>query len=164
MELPTAPFYRRWSFILAGVIGLAAIVALLGWQGFQEADGGPTTLTTVPATTQPPSTTEPSSTIGPTSKPYQLLWEEQNVDGKVRSDAFEAPSVWRIEWTFDCSNFKDFGIGNFKITGSNGDFQRIQIESTRIRDEGVEILRRGGFGYLYVETVCDRWSVRALSG
>ena len=25
MDLPNAPFYRRWSFILAGVIGLAAI-------------------------------------------------------------------------------------------------------------------------------------------
>jgi hypothetical protein len=30
MELPNAPFYRRWSFILASVIGLAAITALGG--------------------------------------------------------------------------------------------------------------------------------------
>jgi len=33
VDLPNAPFYRRWSFILAGVIGLAAITALLGWRG-----------------------------------------------------------------------------------------------------------------------------------
>jgi hypothetical protein len=30
IELPNAPFYRRWSFILASVIGLAAITALGG--------------------------------------------------------------------------------------------------------------------------------------
>ena len=30
MDLPNAPFYRRWSFILAGAIGLAATTVLPG--------------------------------------------------------------------------------------------------------------------------------------
>jgi hypothetical protein len=68
MSLPNAPFYRRWSFILAGVIGLAAITALLGWRGLQQVDPpastgttqSPTTVTS-PTTTTPPSSIEPSN-------------------------------------------------------------------------------------------------------
>ena len=163
MDLPPAPFYRRWSFILAGVIGLAAVVALLGWLGFQEADGQPTTSTTVRTTTLPPTTTtEPSSSsLETTSKPDEVLWEAR--DGDSVGEGFRAPSVWRIEWSFDCSNFEELGSGNFKITG-NGAFERIQIERVDVRDSGAEPIRRGGFGHLFVETVCDRWTVRALSG
>jgi hypothetical protein len=50
MDLPNAPFYRRWSFTLAGVIGLAAIPALLGRRGLQDTDS-PAATTTLPPTT-----------------------------------------------------------------------------------------------------------------
>ena len=50
MDLPNAPFYRRWSFILAGGIGLAAITALLGRRGLQDTDSPAATTTLPPAT------------------------------------------------------------------------------------------------------------------
>jgi hypothetical protein len=165
MELPTAPFYRRWSFLLAGVIGVAAIVALLGWRGLQEVATPSTTATTVPVTTQvPPTTTEPEREFGSTSKPSLLLWEEEeSTRSKVRSPLFRAPSVWRIEWAFDCSNFAADNGGNFKITG-NGAFEQIDIQNVAIRANGTRTVRRGGNGHLFVETVCERWTVRVLSG
>jgi hypothetical protein len=162
---PDTPFYRRWSFLLAGVIGMAAVVALLGWQGFTDAGSSPTTVTTVPVTTQPPPpTTAPPPSNEPTSKPDDILWERLNSgESTVRSQAFRAPSTWRIVWAFDCSNFADHGGGPFKITG-DGDFDQIQIDNVNVRANGTESLRRGGFGHLYIETVCEQWTVRALSG
>jgi hypothetical protein len=164
MELPPTPFYRRWSILLAGILGVAAVVALLGWRGLQDADPEAATSTTVPATTlAPPTTAEPVASIGPTSKPDDILWEEvDSRDGTHRSGLFKAPAGWRIEWAFDCSNFDEFGGGNFKITG-NGAFQQIQIDNHAIRANGSKHFTRGGFGHLYVETVCERWTVRALA-
>jgi hypothetical protein len=162
---PDAPFYRRWSFLLAGVICVAAVAALVGWLGLRDATGEPNTTTTVPPTTQaPPTTVEPESTIGPTSKPYDVLWEEiASSSPTAFSPGFRAPSTWRIEWTIDCRNFADHGGGNFKITG-NGAFQEIQIEHNKVRTEGSKTYTSGGFGHLFVETVCQRWTVRVLSG
>ena len=165
MELPNTPFYRRWSFLLAGVIGVSAVAALVGWQGLREAS--PAALTTVipPVTTQTPiPTTVAPTSIGPTSKPDDILWEERaSGDSTHRSEGFTAPSTWRIEWAFDCGNFADLGGGPFKITG-DGDFEQIQIDNVDVRGNGITPLRRGGFGHLYIETVCEQWTVRALSG
>jgi hypothetical protein len=162
---PDTPFYRRWSFLLAGVIGIAAVVALLGWQGLSDVDSSPTTVTTVPATTQPPPpTTAPRPSNESTSKPADILWQRvDSNESSVRSGGFRAPSVWRIVWAFDCSNFAKHGGGNFKITG-NGAFQGIQIDAHNVQGGGTEPLTRGGYGQLNVETVCDQWTVRALSG
>ena len=129
MELPNAPFYRRWSFILASVIGLAAITALVGWRGLQQVDPPAAAVTTLPATTiTGPTTTLPPSSIAPSSKPADVLWSREAKDvSTLMSEGFRAPSVWRIEWSFDCSNFKRYNGGNFKITG-NGAFGQIQIQ------------------------------------
>jgi hypothetical protein len=165
MEPPT-PFYRRWSVLLAGVIGVAAIVALLGWRGLQGMATPTPTVTVVPATTQPPPppTTAPPPSIESTSKPADILWQEVNSGlSKVRSEGFRAPSAWRIVWAFDCSNFKEYGRGSFKITG-DGDFQHIQIDRNDIHANNTKSLSRGGFGHLYVETVCEQWTVRVLAG
>jgi hypothetical protein len=167
MELPPTPFYRRWSVLMAGILGVAAVVALLGWRGLQEvASPAATTLTSVTVTTQAPPPTETTALppIEPTSKPDDVLWEVSNSrSGTLRSRPFRAPSTWRIEWAFNCSNFDDFGGGNFKITG-NGAFQQIQIDNHAIRANGSRRFNRGGYGHLYVETVCKRWTVRVLAG
>ena len=61
MQLPKAPFYRRWSVLLAGVIVLAAIVALLGWRGLQQVEeADPPTTTIAPPTTVVTSVAEAS--------------------------------------------------------------------------------------------------------
>jgi hypothetical protein len=165
MELPPTPFYRRWSVLLAGVIAVAAFTAMLGWRGLSDADQSPTTLTTAPATTRPPTTTtEPPPSIEPTSKPDDIIWERLGSGASSeRSVEFRAPSTWRIIWSFDCSNFASHGGGNFKITGT-GSLEWIDIQNVAIRADGTQSYRRGGFGHLNVETVCDRWTVRVLSG
>jgi hypothetical protein len=164
MDLHNAPFYRRWSFLLAGVIGLAAITALLGWRGLQQVDEPPAT--TLPATTvtSPPPTTTPPTSIGPTSKPADLLWEREGIDlGTATSPGFRAPYAWRVEWSFDCNSFKRYGGGNFKITG-NGAFNDVDIQKVGVKASGTKRLTGGGFGRLLVESVCERWSVRVLAG
>jgi hypothetical protein len=165
MELPNAPFYRRWSFILAGVIGLAAITALVGWRGLQQVDPPAATATTLPATTiASPTTTLPPSSIAPSSKPADVLWSREAKDlSTLMSPGFRAPSVWRIEWSFDCSNFKRYNGGNFKITG-NGAFGQIQIQVFDIKASGTQTFNHGGYGRLLVDSVCKRWSVKALPG
>jgi hypothetical protein len=166
MELPAAPFYRRWSVILAGVIVLAAIVALVGWRGFTRVASPSPTVTSAPPSTSVPgavtTTTTPPTSYGPTSKPDEVLWHWDGTDGK-RSPGFRAPATWRIQWAFDCSNFEKFGGGGFKITG-DGAFEQIQIESVAVEDKDTYRLTRGGYGHLRVESVCDRWTVTAIAG
>ena len=161
MELPTAPFYRRWSVLLAGVIGLAAIVGVVGWRGFQQV-ASPSTTTTTPPTTVVPTTTAPPTSQESTSKPDRILWEEEG-SGVVRSRGFRAPGVWRIEWEFDCSNFRELGTGGFKITGG-GAFNRVDIQAYEREGRGRRSFTQRGYGQLLVESVCDSWSVRVLAG
>ena len=166
MELPAPPFYRRWSVILAGVIVLAAIVAMVGWQGLQEATTETTVTRSPPSTTVPgavTTTTTPPTSYGPTSKPDDLLWQEEGADGK-RSEGFQAPDRWRIVWAVDCTNFEKFGSGNFKITGDGAFEQQVQIENVAIEASGTRRFNRGGYGHLRVESVCDRWTVTVLAG
>jgi hypothetical protein len=162
VDLPNAPFYRRWSFILAGVIGLAAITALLGWRGLQQVADPP--VTTLPATTvtSPAPTTTPPTSYGPSSKPDEELWSKVGSD-VARSPGFRAPYAWRIVWSFDCTNFKQLGGGNFKITG-NGAFNQVDIQAVAVEDSGTQRYRGGGFGQLQVDSVCKRWSVKVLAG
>ena len=164
MQLPKAPFYRRWSVLLAGVIGLAAIVALLGWRGLQQVEeADPPTTTIAPPTTVVTSTTStPPTSVRPTSRPDDLLWEMEGSDVQ-RSPGFAAPGAWRIVWNYDCSNFGPGG-GNFKITGDGAFEQQVQIENVAIEASGTRRFARGGFGHLRVESVCDRWTVTVLAG
>jgi hypothetical protein len=165
MELPNSPFYRRWSVILAGVIGLAAVTAMLGWRGLQEVATPATTIVTgAPSTTVPgPATTlAPPTSYGPTSKPDEVLWHKQGKD-VASSPGFRAPDRWRIQWAFDCTNFEKYGGGNFKITG-DGAFDQIQIENVAIQASGTKSFTSGGFGHLKVESVCDSWRVTVLAG
>jgi hypothetical protein len=164
MQLPNPPWYRRWSVILAGVIGLAAITALLGWRGLQEMDPPVTTTTRPPSTTTtvPPTSLRQPQTTPTLSPPDDVLWSESGSD-IVTSPGINAPPVWHIEWSFDCSNFKQFEGGNFKITG-DGAFEQIDIQAVDIKARGRKNLRRGGFGHLTVASVCDHWTVKALRG
>jgi len=164
MELPNPPWYRRWSAILAGVIVLSAGVAGAGLWGLQGVDGPEPTASTLASTTTvtgttattPTTTRRPQSTLAP-----DILWTETGSDNG-KSDGFRAPSAWHIEWSFDCSNFKAHGAGNFKITG-DGAFENIQIQEVDIEASGSRTYRLGGYGHLLVESVCDRWTVTAVA-
>jgi len=164
MELPNPPWYRRWSAILAGVIVLAIVVAGVGLRGLQGAGGTEPTDTTLASTTTvtsttaapPTSTRRPESTLAP-----DVLWSKTGSD-IAKSRSFRAPSSWHIEWSFDCSNFKKFGGGNFKITG-RGAFERVQIQVVEVESSGSQTFRGGGYGYLLVDSVCKRWTVTAVA-
>jgi hypothetical protein len=161
MELPNPPWYRRWSFILAGVIGLAAITALVGWAGLQNVPPETTSPTVVPTTTTtttPPTSTRPPTTTTTTRGPG-VLWTETGSDTS-KSTGFRAPSRWRIEWSFDCSNFRGLGGGNFKITG-DGAFERVEIQRYAVEARGRREFSTGGFGHLLIDSVCRRWTVTA---
>jgi len=158
MQLPNAPFYRRWSVLLAGVMVLAAIGALLGWRGLQQADGADPT-TTVTATTVVTSTTTAPTTT--TSRPDDVIWDQEGSD-VVQSPTLEAPVAWRIVWDYDCTGFGPGG-GNFKITGS-GAFGRVDIQATKVKASGRMSYSRAGYGHLLVESVCDHWKVTVLAG
>src|SRR5215218_3861636 len=163
MELPNPPWYRRWSVILAGVIVLSAGVAAAGLRGLREMDPEPAVATLAPTTTvtsttaaAPTTTGQARSTLAP-----DILWTKTGSDnGKSRG--FRAPPAWHIEWSFDCSNFKAHGAGNFKITG-DGDFEEIQIQEVDIEASGSRTYRMSGYGHLLVESVCDRWTVTAVA-
>ena len=162
MELPKAPFYRRWSVLLAGVIGLAAIMALLGWRGLQELGPPPTTTTSPPTTVAAPTTTVPPTSFGPTSKPADVLWSAEGSDVR-RSPGFRAPSAWRIEWEYDCTNFEDLGAAGFKITGGEA-LVGVDIQANEFKGSGRKAFTQSGYGHLLVESVCQRWKVTVLSG
>ena len=163
MQLPKAPFYRRWSVLLAGVIGLAAVTALLGWRGLQNVATPATTTTAPPTSIAVPTTTSPPPTsFGPTSKPDDVLWSAEGSDVR-RSPGFRAPGAWRIEWEFDCRNFEELGGGGFKITGAEA-FRQVDIQDDGLRGRGRKSFPRGGYGHLLVESVCEHWKVTVLSG
>ena len=167
MELPNPPWYRRWSVILAGVIGVAAVAALFGVLGFRGAEGpdatGLVSATTMSSTTAsstttaaPPTTRKPQSTLAP-----NVLWTKTGSDnGKSR--LFRAPSAWHIEWSFDCSDFNKVDGGNFKITG-DGALKDIQIQEFDVGASGSRTYNMSGFGHLIVESVCGRWTVTAVA-
>jgi hypothetical protein len=163
MELPNPPWYRRSSAILAGVIGLAAIVALLGWRGLQEVPAsttvttgppGTTTTTTTTTVTSPPTSQRRDST---TSRPG-VLWSESGNDVGGKSPGFRAPGRWRIEWSFDCENFRSYGGGNFKIT-CDGAFERVEIQDFAVEASGEREFSSGGYGHLLIDSVCKSWTV-----
>jgi len=164
MELPNPPWYRRWSVLLAGVIGVAAVAALIGVLGFQGADdpepgvAGLVSATTVTSTTTaaPPTTRRPQSTLAP-----GVLWTRTGSDN-AKSRGFRAPSAWHIEWSFDCANFKKFGGGNFKITG-DGSYEDVQIQVVDDESSGSQTFNQGGYGHLMVESVCRRWTVTVVA-
>jgi hypothetical protein len=164
MLLPNPPWYRRWPVILAGVIGLAAISAMLGWRGLQQVASPSTTVTSQTPATVPTTVTAPPTSArrqAPTTRAPGVLWSRRGTD-VGRSPVFRAPPNWRIVWSFDCSNFKDLGGGNFKITG-DGAFRRVDIQRTAVEDSGSRSVPGGGIGYLVIESVCDSWTVKALA-
>jgi hypothetical protein len=164
MQLPKAPFFRRWSVLLAGVIGLAAVAALVGWRGLQAVDPPATTITAPSTSIAAPTTTSPPpSSQGPTSKPDDVLWFAEGSDVK-RSKGFQAPARWRIEWEFDCGNFEELGGGGFKITGGEAFRRVVDIQDDRLKGKGRKSFTQSGYGHLLVESVCRSWKVTVLSG
>jgi hypothetical protein len=170
VELPKPPWYRRFgvvvlaaNLVVAAVL-VAAVVAL--WPRAVPRQGAPATTAGVgPQAGQLlPEGPEPA-TILPTSTRARLapgiLWQQRGSAGSV-GGRFDAPGRWRVVWSFNCPSFAKYGGGNFKLSGA-GDFAEVSVQRVGVRGRGVLEVTGGGRGRLTIESVCDRWTVKAVA-
>jgi hypothetical protein len=170
VELPKPPWYRRFGVVFlaanflvaAGLV--AAVVAL--WPRAAQRPGAPASTARVgPQAEQVlPQGPEPA-TILPTSTRARLapgvLWQQQGSAGSV-GGRFHAPGRWRVLWSFNCQSFAKYGGGNFKLSGA-GAFAEVSVQRFGVRGRGVLPVSGGGRGRLIIESVCDRWMVKAVA-
>ena len=112
-----------------------------------------------------PRTGPEPAAILPTSTGARLepgvLWQRRESAGSV-SGRFAAPSRWRVVWSFNCRSFAKYGGGNFKLSGA-GAFAEVSVQRVGVRGRGVLRVTGGGRGRLRIESVCDRWTVKAVA-
>ena len=171
MELPKPPWHRRFGiiFVAANLVVAAVLVAAVVALWPRAAGQRPGT----PATTGRvgrqagqllPDGPEPA-TILPTSTRARLapgvLWQQRGSAGSV-GGRFEAPDRWRVVWSFNCQSFAKYGGGNFKLSGA-GAFAEVSVQRFGVRGRGVLQVTGGGRGRLTIESVCDRWTVKAVA-
>ena len=172
MELPKPPWYRRFGVLflavnlLVGALLVGAVVAL--WPPAAQRPGQP--VTAVAVASQPgqvgPKDTGPA-TILPSSSTARrepgVLWQGRGHDAAV-GEWFQAPGRWRVVWSFDCRNFAAYGGGNFKLSGAgSGAFDKVAVQRFGVRGRGSLQVTGGGRGRLSIESVCDRWVVKAVA-
>jgi hypothetical protein len=170
VELPKPPWYRRFGVVvlaanlLVAAVLVAAVVAL--WPRAALRPGAPATTAGVrPQAEQVlPQGPEPA-TILPTSTRARLepgvLWQRRGSAGSVVG-RFAAPGRWRVLWSFNCQSFAKYGGGNFKLSGA-GAFAGVSVQHVGVRERGVLRVSGGGRGRLIIESVCDRWTVKAVA-
>jgi hypothetical protein len=170
VELPKPPWYRRFgvvvlaaNLVVAAVL-VATVVAL--WPRAAQRPVAPAT----PAGVGPqagqllPEGPEPAAIL-PTSTRARLapgvLWQQQGSAGTA-GGRFAAPGRWRVVWSFNCQSFAKYGGGNFKLSGA-GAFAGVSVQRFGVRGRGVLPVTGGGRGRLTIESVCDRWTVKAVT-
>jgi len=169
VELPKPPWYRRFgvvflaaNLVVAAVL-VAAVVAL--WPRAAQRPHAPATTAGVGPQAEPvvPQGPEPA-TILPASTGARLtpgvLWQQRGGAGSV-GGRFAAPGRWRVVWSFNCQSFAKYGGGNFKLSGA-GAFAEVSVQRFGVRGRGVLPVTGGGRGRLRIESVCDRWMVKAV--
>jgi hypothetical protein len=171
VELPKPPWYRRFGvvFVAANLVVAAVLVAAVVALWPRSAGQRPV----APATTAGvgrqagqllPEGPEPA-VILPTSTRVRLepgvLWQRRGSAGSM-DGRFAAPGRWRVVWSFNCQSFAKYGGGNFKLSGA-GDFAEVSVQRFGVRGRGVLQVTGGGRGRLTIESVCDRWTVKAVA-
>jgi hypothetical protein len=169
-ELPKPPWYRRFgvvflaaNLVVAAVL-VAAVVAL--WpRAAAQRSGAPATTAGGRQAGQLLSDGAEPATILPTSTRARLepsvLWQRRGSAGSV-GGRFAAPRRWRVVWSFSCPSFAKHGGGNFKLSGA-GAFAEVSVQRFGVRGRGVLQVTGGGRGRLTIESVCDRWTVKAVA-
>ena len=170
VELPKPPWYRRFGVVflaanLAVAEGLVAAVVAL-WPRAAPRPVTPATTTGVgPHAQQARSDGPDPPAILPTATGARLapgvLWQQRGSAGSV-GGRFDAPGRWRVVWSFNCPSFAKYGGGNFKLSGA-GDFAEVSVQRFGVRGRGVLQVTGGGRGRLTIESVCDRWTVKAVA-
>ena len=170
VEVPKPPWYRRFGvvFLAANLVVAAvlvvAVVAL--WPRAAQRPGAPAPTAGVGRHAEQvvPGGPEPAAVL-PTSTRARLapgvLWQGRGSAGSG-SGRFAAPGRWRVVWSFNCQSFAKYGGGNFKLSGA-GAFTGVSVQRVGVRGRGVLPVTGGGRGRLTIESVCDRWMVRAVA-
>jgi hypothetical protein len=169
VELPKPPWYRRFGvvFVAANLVVAAVLVAAVValWPRAAQRPVAPATTAGVgPQAGQLlPKGPEPAAIL-PTSTGARLapgvLWQRRGSAGAV-GGRFAAPGRWRVVWSFNCQSFAKYGGGNFKLSGA-GAFAEVSVQRFGVRGRGVLPVTGGGRGRLRIESVCDRWMVKAV--
>jgi hypothetical protein len=172
VELPKPSWYRRFGVVfLAANLAVAAVlmvavVALWPRAAAQRPVAPAATAGLEPRAEQVPlDGPEPATTVLPTSTTARLapgvLWQQRGSVGSV-GGRFDAPGRWRVVWSFNCQSFAKYGGGNFKLSGA-GAFAEVSVQRFAVRGRGVLRVTGGGRGRLTIESVCDRWTVKAVA-
>jgi hypothetical protein len=171
VELPKPPWYRRFgvvfvaaNLVVAAVL-VAALVALWPRAAAQRPQGPATTVGVGPQAGQLlPEGPEAATILTASTRAHLepgVLWQQRGGAGSV-GGRFEAPGRWRLVWSFNCRSFAKYGGGNFKLSGA-GAFAEVSVQRFGVRGRGVLPVTGGGRGRLTVESVCDRWMVKAVA-
>jgi hypothetical protein len=170
VELPKPSWYRRFGVVVLAanlVVAAVLVVAVVAlWPRAAQRPGAPATTAGVgPQAEQVVSEGPEPATILPTSTRARLargvLWQRRGSVGSV-GGRFAAPGRWRVVWSFDCQGFAKYGGGNFKLSGA-GAFAGVSVQRFGVRGWGVLQVTGGGRGRLTIESVCDRWMVKAVA-
>jgi hypothetical protein len=170
VELPKPLWYRRFGVVVlvanlaVAAVLVVAVVAL--WPRAAQRPGAPaTTAGLEPRAEQVPLDGPEPAAILPTSTRARLapgvLWQQRGSAGSV-GGRFAAPGRWRVVWSFNCQSFAKYGGGNFKLSGA-GAFAEVSVQRFGVRGRGVLEVSGGGRGRLTIESVCDRWTVKAVA-
>ena len=169
-ELPKPSWYRRFgvvflaaNLLVAAVLG-AAVVAL--WPRAAPRPGAPAATAGVGPHAEQllPEGPKPATILPTSTRAHQeprVLWQRRGSAGTA-GGRFAAPGRWRVVWSFNCQSFAKYGGGNFKLSGA-GDFAEVSVQRFGVRGRGVLPVTGGGRGRLTVESVCDRWAVKAVA-
>jgi hypothetical protein len=169
VEVPKPPWYRRFgvvvlaaNLVVAAVL-VAAVIAL--WPQPAQRPGAPATTAGVGRQAEQvvPQGPEPATilTASTRARLEGVLWQKRGGVGSV-GGRFDAPGRWRVVWSFNCQSFAKYGGGNFKLSGA-GDFAEVSVQRFGVRGRGVLPVTGGGRGRLTIESVCDRWTVKAVA-
>jgi hypothetical protein len=170
VQLPKPPWYRRFgvlflaaNLVVAAVL-VAAVVAL--WPPAAQRPGEPATTAVRGSHPAQVGSEDAAPAIVASSTTARqepgVLWQRRGHDTAV-GEFFAAPRRWRVIWSFDCRNFAAYGGGNFKLSGA-GAFNKVAVQRFGVRGRGSLPVTGGGRGRLVIESVCDRWTVKAVAG
>jgi hypothetical protein len=170
VELPKPLWYRRFGVVVLAanlVVAMALVGAVVAlWPRAAQRPVAPATTAGVgPHAGQLLPEGPKPATILPTSTGARLepgvLWQRRGSAGSV-GGRFAAPGRWRVVWSFSCQSFAKYGGGNFKLSGA-GAFAEVSVQRFGVRGRGVLPVTGGGRGRLTIESVCDRWTVKAVA-
>jgi hypothetical protein len=81
--------------------------------------------------------------------------------GSHNGQPFQAPDEWRLIWSYDCANFKAYGGGNFIVSDDSG--VGVNVNELGNGGKGEEFIDGGGRIKLSVNSVCRRWTLKAVA-